>query len=168
MLLRTKASKRVVSSLDEYRAVVTEIAMRARRSLCIYTPDLEPMLYEQDAFLDALKRLVLARSHGRVRVLILDPAGAARDGRRFMQMARRLTSSINLRTVPAEHRANPCAFISADGKAIAFRPDAAEWTGYVEFNDDGIDRTPIDYFEEVWSGSLVQPQLQPAAFDWSR
>ena len=57
----------------------------------------------------------------RLRVLISDPGRAARDGNRFMQMARRLTSYIDLRNVSPEYRGNPCSFIVADDKAIVYR-----------------------------------------------
>ena len=71
-------SRSILSSLDEYRATVAELATRAQRSLSIYTPDLEPLLYDQDCFLEPLKRLVLARSHARLRVLIAAAVGATK------------------------------------------------------------------------------------------
>ncbi len=81
---------------------------------------------------------MLARSHARLRVLISDPGRAVRDGNRFFMMARRLTSYIDLRNVAAEYRNNPCAFIIADDKTIAFRQQASKWEGIVEFDDTNI------------------------------
>ena len=98
--LDSTGTRSILSTLDEYRAAVAEIAKRANRSLSIYTPNLEPLIYDQDMFLEPLKRLVLARGHARLRVLISDPARVMREGNRFMQMARRLTSFIELRNVP--------------------------------------------------------------------
>jgi len=45
-----------------------------------------------------------------------------------MQMARRLTSFIELRNVPPEYRNNPASFIVADDRAIAYRQQASRWT----------------------------------------
>ena len=73
-------------------------------------------------FLEPLKRLVLARGHARLRVLISDPARVVREGNRFVQMARRLTSYIELRNVPPEFRDNPAAFIIADDHADRLPP----------------------------------------------
>ncbi|MCM2310995.1 MAG: hypothetical protein NDI84_06280, partial [Steroidobacteraceae bacterium] len=87
--LDVTGTRSILSTLDEYRAAVAEIAKRANRSMSIYTPNLEPLLYDQDMFLEPLKRLVLARGHARLRVLISDPARVVREGNRFMQMARR-------------------------------------------------------------------------------
>ncbi len=159
-------TRRILSTLDEYRAAVSELTTRAQRNLSIYTPNLEPMLYDQDCFLEPVKRLVLARSHARLRVLISDPGRAAREGNRFMQMARRLTSYIDLRNVASEFRNNPCSFIVADDKAIAFRQDAARWDGIVDFDDRQIVRHYLNYFDEMWAVSLIQPELRATAVDF--
>jgi hypothetical protein len=155
----------VLSTLDEYRAAVAELVTRAQRSLSIYTPNLEPILYDQDCFLEPVKRLVLARGHARLRVLISDPARASREGNRFMQMARRLTSFIELRNVPAEYRNNPVAFIIADDRSIVYRPQASRWDGRVEYNEPDVVRRHLAYFDEVWAVSLIQPELRATAVD---
>ena len=159
-------SRSILSTLDEYRATVAELATRAQRSLSIYTPDLEPLLYDQDSFLEPMKRLVLARSHARLRVLISDPGRVSREANRFMQMARRLTSYIDLRNVSTEYRNNPCSFIVADDKAIAYRQQSSRWDGIVEFNDVALVRRYLAYFDEVWAGSLIQPELRATAIDF--
>ena len=163
MQLDITGMRRVVATLEDYRSAVVEIAALAKHQLSIYTPDLEPALYDQDLFLEAVKRLVLARSHGRVRVLIRDPFRAAREGQRFMQMARRLTSCIELRSVPTEHRDDACAYILADNQAIAYRPNATRWIGFVEHSEEGIDRRHVEHFEQVWSRSRAQPEMRPTA-----
>lgn len=164
--LDTAGTRSILSNLDEYRAAVAEIATRARRTLSIYTPDLEPQLYDHDLFLEPVKRLVLARSHARLRVLISDPGRAVREGNRFMMMARRLTSYIDLRNVASEYRSNPCSFIIADDKAIAFRQQCARWEGIVEYDDITIVKRYLAFFDEVWAGSLTQPEMRATAMDF--
>ena len=164
--LDVAGTRSILSTLDEYRAAVAEIAKRANRTMSIYTPNLEPLIYDQDVFLEPLKRLVLARGHARLRVLISDPARVVREGNRFMQMARRLTSFIELRNVPPEFRDNPAAFIIADASAIAFRQQSSKWEGIVEFNDQQIVRRYLAYFDEVWAVSLIQPELRATAIDF--
>ena len=159
-------TRSILSTLDEYRSAVAEIAKRANRSMSIYTPNLEPLIYDQDMFLEPLKRLVLARGHARLRVLISDPAPVVREGNRFMQMARRLTSFIELRNVPPEFRDNPAAFIIADASAIAYRQQCSKWEGIVEFNDQQIVKRYLAYFDEVWAVSLIQPELRATAIDF--
>jgi hypothetical protein len=105
--LNVTGTRSILTTVDEYRAAVAEIATRAHRGLAIYTPDLEPQLYDHDLFLEPMKRLVLARSHARVRVLISDPGRVVREGNRFLQMARgRPWFDDTLFVITADHGAN--------------------------------------------------------------
>ena len=88
---------RVISSLEEMRAAVDAVAASAQRLMSIYTPDLEPDLYDQNAFLEIVKRFVLARRFAKVRVLVSDSNRLLRDNNRFVAMGRRLTSCIDIR-----------------------------------------------------------------------
>lgn len=164
--LQQTGSRNVLSNLDEYRAAVAELAKRANRTLSIYTPNLEPQIYDHDSFLEPVKRLVLARSHARLRVLVSDPGRAVRDGNRFFMMARRLTSYIDLRNVASEYRSNPCAFIIADDRTIVYRQQASTWEGVAEMDDLSVVKRYLAYFDEVWAGSLIQPELRATAVDF--
>jgi hypothetical protein len=99
-------TRSILSNLEEYRIAVAEIATRANRTLSIYTTDLEPLIYDHDLFLEPVKRLVLARSHARLRVLISNPGRVSREGNRFMMMARRLTSYIDPSTATTPARSS--------------------------------------------------------------
>ena len=162
----TTGTRSILSNLEEYRAAIAEVVTRANRTLSIYTPDLEPQIYDHDLFLEPVKRLVLARSHARLRVLISNPGRVSRDGNRFMMMARRLTSYIDLRNVASEYRSNPCSFIVADDKAIAYRQQCSRWEGIVEFDDITIVKRYLAFFDEVWAGSLIQPEMRATAMDF--
>jgi hypothetical protein len=67
----------IVSTMPEVR----EASLRGRQVgaaplLSIFTQDLEPLIYGEEPFLEAIKRLVLARSYAKVRVLLADPSRA--------------------------------------------------------------------------------------------
>ncbi len=142
-----------LSTLADVRLHVTAATSGARRTLAIYTQDLEPLLYDHEPFLEAIKRLVLARSHARVRVLIADPMRAIRDGNRFVAMARRLTSYIDLRNVPKDLRNNPAAFLVADNNASVYRPNAASWEGTAAMDDLASAARHLAYFDAIWKAA---------------
>lgn len=149
-----------LSTLAEVRAHVTAATAGARRTLAIFTQDLEPLLYDHEPFLEAIKRLVLARSHARVRVLIADPMRAIRDGNRFVAMARRLTSYIDLRNVPKEMRNNPAAFLIADNNASVYRANASNWDGFATMSDLATAARHLAYFDAIWNSADSDLQYQ--------
>src|SRR3954466_12278402 len=88
---------RVIGSLEEMRATVDAVALSAQRLMSIYTPDLEPDLYDQNSFLELGKLSVPPRRFRKVRCLFPDPSPLLRDNNRFIAMGRRLTSCIDIR-----------------------------------------------------------------------
>ena len=155
-----KSSRSVLTTLEEVREACVTVAASARRSLTIYTPDLEPQLYDTHAFLEVVKRLVLARSYARVRVLIAEPARTIREGNRFLAMGRRLTSYIDLRNVHVDYRNNPASFLIADDRALVYRTQATKWDGMAELNDVPVARKYLTYFDEVWHASEPEPEVR--------
>ena len=104
----------ILTTMAEVRDASLRVANSANRVLSIFTHDLEPQIYGEELFLESVKRLVLARAYAKVRVLIADPARAVVDKNRFMAMARRLTSCIDMRSMGEDVAASAGAFIIAD------------------------------------------------------
>jgi len=134
----------VLTSLAEVRAAVNEIAATAQRLISIYTPDLEPDLYDQTAFLEVIKHFVLTRSFSKVRVLLAEPTRVMRDSNRFV----------------APQRAS--SYLIADDRAIVYRMRADTWDGIADINNPSAARVYLQEFDQVWNASAVDHGLRAA------
>ncbi len=152
----------VLTSLAEVRAAVNEIAATAQRLLSIYTPDLEPDLYDQSAFLEVVKHFVLTRSFAKVRVLIGEPTRIMRDSNRFVAMGRRLSSCIDLRYAAAQMPQRASAYLIADDRAIVYRMRADSWDGVADINNPVAARVYLQEFDQVWNASAADSGLRAA------
>src|SRR5262245_9650861 len=150
---RAENHVRVIGSLDEMRAAVDAVAASAQRLMSIYTPDLEPDLYDQNGFLEIVKRFVLARRFAKVRVLLSDPNHLLRDNNRFIAMGRRLTSSIDIRPAVGVAQQRARAYLIADDRAIVYRVHADRWDGVADLNNPPIARQYLDEYDEIWHAS---------------
>ncbi len=159
---RPSESLTVLTSLAEVRAAVNAAAASAQRLISIYTPDLEPDLYDQTAFLDIIKHFVLARSFSKVRVLLVEPARVMRDSNRFVAMGRRLSSCIDIRYVAAEAPQRASAFLIADDRAIVFRMRADTWDGIADLNNPPVAKLYLNEFDAVWNASAAEHGLRVA------
>ncbi len=153
-------SRGILSTMPEVRAASLKVAKAAQRLLSIFTYDLEPPIYGEEPFLDAVKRLVLARSYAKVRVLLADPSRAMVDNNRFLGLARRLTSCIDMRTMSTEYPASAGAFIIADDKALVYRLQTDRWDGIADMNDPAVVRRYLNFFDEVWQTSMQESQMR--------
>jgi hypothetical protein len=152
----------VLTTLPEVRAAVNEIASGARRLISIYTPDLEPDLYDQSAFLELIKHFVLTHSFSKVRVLLSEPTRVVRDSNRFVSMGRRLSSCIDIRYVAAQAPQRASAYLIADDRAIMYRMRADTWDGIADVNNPPVARLYLQEFDTVWNASAVDHGLRVA------
>ncbi len=153
-------TRNILSTMEEVRAASLQVARSAQRLLTIFTHDLEPMIYGEEPFLEAIKRLVLARSYAKVRVLLADPSRAMFDNNKFLILARRLTSCIDLRTMGPEYPATAGAFIIADDRALVYRLRIDRWDGISDMNDPPIVRRYLTFFDEVWNMGQQESQVR--------
>jgi len=154
---------RVIATLEDMRAAVDAVAASAQRLMTIYTPDLEPDLYDQNGFLEIVKRFVLARRFAKVRVLLSDSGRLLRDNNRFIAMGRRLTSCIDIRPAVAGARQRACAYLIADDRAIVYRVHPDRWDGVADLNNPPIARQYLDEFDEIWHASSTDELSRQAA-----
>ena len=152
----------VLTTLAEARAAVNKAAAAAQRLISIYTPDLEPDLYDQSPFLEIIKHFVLARSFSKVRVLLVEPSRVMRDSNRFVAMGRRLSSCIDIRYVTGDAPQRASAYLIADDRAIVFRMRADTWDGIADFNNPPVAKLYLTEFDNVWNASAPEHGLRAA------
>jgi hypothetical protein len=152
----------VLTSLAEVRSAVNEIAATAQRLISIYTPDLEPDLYDQTAFLEVIKHFVLTRSFSKVRVLLAEPTRVMRDSNRFVAMGRRLSSCIDIRYVTAQAPQRASAYLIADDRAIVYRMRSDTWDGIADANNPPAARLYLQEFDNIWNLSAAEHGLRVA------
>jgi hypothetical protein len=155
-----QGQRALLSGTEEIRAAVIEATANAQRALAILTPDLEPEIYDQDDFLDALKRFVLARGFARVRVLITQPSRTLKSGNEFVAMARRLNSYIEFRHLKPELGERNDAFFIADERSIIYRTSIESWDGMSDPCEPAVARYYLDTFDELWHACATDAELR--------
>ena len=149
-----------VGSLAEASAVAQALAAQARRTLLLHTEDLEPAIYDESAFLDAVTRLSHAHSQSRIWILIQDSRKVVQHGHRLIEIARRMSSSIQLRRPAEQYRNYHESFLLADGCGYLHRPIAARYEGTANFHDPGKVADFEKYFMEVWDRSEQDEEIK--------
>ncbi len=149
----TGSKRWVITTRNEMRDAAVSIVTRATRKVSIFTHDLEPGIYDNPDFLDVVKRLVLAQTYARVRVLIADPMRAVKNGNNFVHLARRLNTFIEFRHVREDLRTHDEAYCIADERALVYRLQAARWDGIADTDEPAVARGYLKVFDGLWSAS---------------
>ena len=144
----------------EIRAACAAMVGQGRRTVKIYSSDLEPAIYDTAEFLDRARQLALSGPHASLRVIVQDEEPAIKRGHRFLALARSLPSYIEIRRAHEDYKDQPQVFLLVDAVGYVRRPLSSAWEAEANFADRlqaaGLQR----FFDQVWELSLVTPDLR--------
>jgi len=157
---REKGRRWVISTREEMRQAVIDVAREASRKVSIFTHDLEPGIYDDPDFLEVIKRLILSQAYSRIRVLIADPTRAIKNGNTFVHLGRRLNTYIEFRHVREDLRTHAESFCIADETALVYRLQANRWEGIVDTYEPAVAKLYGKMFDEIWTASEVEMEFR--------
>ncbi|ARU88404.1 histone acetyltransferase HPA2 [Pseudomonas sp. M30-35] len=145
---------------DQVRAHALALLQQARRSLCIYSQDLEPWLYHHSSVQQACTEFLLANPRNRLRVLVKDLNASIKDGNRLITLSRRLSSNLLIRKLNPDYPIEDSSYLLADDRGVLLRPEADQFSGYASYQDAGRVRLRQAHFNQAWETSITDPDLR--------
>lgn len=149
-----------LSTREEIRAASVHLVAHARRTVHIYSRDLDPQLYDNDEFLDALRRFAISHRRAEVRIIVQDAGPAVRDGHRLIGLAQRLSSRIGIREPGPQHREYNAAFLVTDARGVIYRELGDRFDALASEDDRPRARQLIRYHDEVWEFGRTNPNIR--------
>ncbi len=149
-----------LETAETVRHAVLQLTLLARQSLNIYTPDLDPVIFDQQPFIDALRRLAIGHQRARIRVLVRDPRRVVKEGHRLLGLAHRLSSRISLRVPGPDHQDYGSAFVVVDDAHVLFDTTPDRYTARMTRADRPRARELMTFFDEVWEHAHRHPDLR--------
>ncbi len=158
--VRQKGRRWVISTQEELRQAIIDVAAETTRKLSVFTHDLEPGIYDDPDFLDIIKRLCLSQTYARIRVLIANPTRAIKNGNNFVHLGRRLNTYIEFRHVREDLRTHAESFCIADETALVYRLQASSWEGIADTYEPAVAKLYGKMFDEIWQASEVEIEFR--------
>jgi len=153
-----------VESREQALAETIALIGAARREIYIYTRDLDPLLFDTEEAIDALKRVAVAGRGASIRIIVQEPQQPIRRGHRLIPLAQRLTSVFILRTpAQAEDLQYPSAFVLNDASGYYFRTLGNRFEGEVANYAPGRHAQLLEFFRQVWERSETSEDLRQLA-----
>ena len=140
-----------IEDRDAAIAATAAIVRQARRSLYVYSRELDPGLLDAPRLLEAVRELCTRGDGVQVQVLLQDAATPQRALAPLLALAQRLPSAIAFREVadPVD-RKYPSAYLANDDGGYYFRPLGHRLEGEAETGAAGRARHLVEHFRPVW------------------
>ena len=145
---------------EDVRTIAQTLAEQAQRGLMLLTLDLEPAIFDQQPFLNAISKLARQHQDACFRILILDSQRTLQNGHRLIELSRRLSPNIQFRRPPPEYQNTGKTFMVCDDAGYFYQPLASRYEGTANFNNPGeVARLKI-YFMELWDRSEPDSEMR--------
>lgn len=159
-ILGEHAPLETASSREQLRSHALALIGQARHSLCLYTPDLEPWLYDHPAIAEACSHFLRTHPRHRLRILLRDSSLIVRNGHRLLRLARQLTSNCLIRRLPPEQPGEDIAYLLADDGGLLLRPAPMLPSGQVHYKAPARVRQLQRQFDQTWETAAGDPELR--------
>lgn len=160
LVLGEPAEPIALTTRQEHREASAVLARQAQRNVEIVSRHLDPAIYDQGAFLEAIKRLVMGHRRARARIIVQDIGPVITHGHRLASLAMRLSSFLQIRVPAPQFKDFNQAFLVVDGTGFIHRELADRYEGTAHFNNRGGARDLLRTFDEMWEVAELHPDLR--------
>lgn len=148
---------------EENRCAVTRMAEQGQSSIDIVSRELDPDLFDTKDFIDAVKTMVLNNHRSRIRILVFNPKRIVSRRHRLLDLARTLTSNIDIRVPSYEHMNFSEMMFITDATGYLHRLYPGRYEASVNFNDKRVSGNFRKQFNEMWEKAVQDTNLRKLA-----
>ncbi|MDX1455653.1 MAG: hypothetical protein R3217_09375 [Gammaproteobacteria bacterium] len=147
-----------LETASDNRAAAVALAQQASRRISIFSRDLDPAVYDDPAFLDAVRALATRGGQVMIRILLVDATRATKEGHRLIELSRRLSTFVQVRKPHRDYLDMGEGFLIADETGLLYRKLSTRWEGTADTHDPMGAREKLKLFDTIWEKS--QPEIE--------
>jgi len=149
-----------LSSRDAVKTMSIALTQQTSRSIDIISKYLDPGIFDNLDFIDALKKLSISSKFTKIRILLNNSEPMIKNGHRMIEIIQLLTSSIEVRKISEEYKLRNNAFSLFDGRGVIYQSHADRYEGFANFDRPRLATELGNYFNEVWEHSTPDENLR--------
>lgn len=149
-----------LDSQGDFSAAALELVSGAQYALRLFTQRLDPLLYDDDSFCEAVRRLATRHPNAEVRILVCDTSSLQHSHHRLVELFLRLTSRVALRKLNQEDETAHIEFLVTDEAGVLCNQSGEGYRGYCYRHAPQQARQFIQDFDALWHSSEPDPTLR--------
>lgn len=145
---------------SEVAAACLHMTRQAKFRLDIVSRDLEPRIFDNADYYEAVKQLAMNNTRSKIRILIQNSEHIAKYGHRLVELSQRLSSFIEIRLQGRDFKEFNEAWLIADDCGWIRRPLSDRFKGECHFNAPRENQERSKQFTAMWDASIEDPNLR--------
>lgn len=149
-----------IDNSNEQAEAIIELSARATKRILIFSHELEPVYYDQPAFIANCKDMLLRHPHCHVKILIQQNENLKKMEHRFIELMHRLASRIELKLCHEDYRTHPETFMLVDDRGVFLKRTPGRTPATVDFDNRRLNDEYQRLFNTVWDQSDLDTSLR--------
>ncbi len=161
-VLKKDSQAVAIDTSEACRLAALSMVRQAARSIDIVSRQLDPQMYDNRDFCEAVRQLIVASRRARVRALLRHTEPVVKRDHRLLALSQRLSSFIEMRVPAVDFDDYNAAFLIVDGTGVIYRTLSDGFDGTVDFNSPPMARDLSLQFEAMWQTAMPDANLRRA------
>lgn len=146
-----------ITRREECAEVTVAMAAQAKSEILIFSDELEPDLYNSNAFVDAVRHMLAEDSNATVHILVFDISRVVQRGHKLIDLSRRVSSRVEIRQLSKKYHH---AFMLVDGIGLVNRRRAERFETLAYFYNPAEAINLQRFFQSVWETSSISSEAR--------
>ncbi|PCJ37059.1 MAG: hypothetical protein COA75_04725 [Cellvibrionales bacterium] len=149
-----------LDSIEDFRNQASIFAQRAQRQVRIFSPSLDPAIFDNDELRASLFNFASQHPYAEIHILIQNPQSLVQNSHRLLHLSHRLPSRVQIRTLKPDSKTSHTEFMLTDKAGILYKQSLNRYTGYAVYWSP-LDATELaNEFDALWNASEPNPELR--------
>jgi len=152
--------RRQLQTPAEQAMALASLAEGAERIIRILSQNLDPALFDNDAFADAVSRVARKGRQCEVRILLQSTEQLVKRSHRIGALHRRLVSSVPIRKLTNVPETVVADFVLVDDRGLFWITRDSDKVCFANDDDRPMVKHLITQFDDLWFRSQPDPELR--------
>ncbi|MEH6617115.1 MAG: GNAT family N-acetyltransferase [Porticoccus sp.] len=145
---------------DNFRDQAVMLVDRAQREIRIFSASLEPEIYSNSQFCDAVYAFATSHPLARVRVLVKNIPHLIQQTNKLQELCNRLPSRLQMRRFQSREECLHTEFLLVDKAGILYKQEPDRFVGYVVAHAPLEAIELVQEFDNLWEQGELDPELR--------
>lgn len=149
-----------LNTADDFQAQATTLAQRALRQIRIFSPSLDPNIFDNNELRNHLFNFASQHPHAEIHILVQNPQRLVQNSHRLLHLCHRLPSRVQIRTFKPQSKTSHTEFMLIDQAGILYKQSPNRYTGYAVCWSPLEASELANEFDTLWNASQIDPELR--------
>jgi hypothetical protein len=149
-----------LESTDELQEAVLRLAQQAQREITLFTPVMEPELYNKPDFVDALLQLLKRSRYTRIRMLVSETRPLGENCPRLVKLLRATDDRFLLKKIAVDPASVTPAYLIEDDHSMIRWPNATLHRAMCYTGDRARVKQQMEDYNLLWGTAVNDPNLR--------